>query len=173
MKKIIIGIIVIALIGAGIYFGNTTLQKGSISYLTRGIVVFPVSVNGYPTDINKTLPNTYVNMYAVTPSDTGYQGVLTSTLSTKENGISAKFRVKPGEIVNFLGFNSETTAKNIKTHTFDTPPYKNFTAQDGIGGQLCQINWADSSSKMKINDAGEESCALSLSIPAQDAAASQ
>lgn len=31
MKKIIIAIIVLALVGAGIYFGNTTLQKGSFS----------------------------------------------------------------------------------------------------------------------------------------------
>ncbi len=128
-------------------------------------VVFSVGVNNYPDtkDYSQTKNiDGWVNMYAVTPVASGvYKGALIDTeQATSLNG--AKFSVNYGQIVDFVGFKTQTNAQNATAWTFSAPPYKHF----GKVGELCQTNFLDTENPLMSN--GAPSCATSLGTPYQD-----
>lgn len=136
---------------------------------TTDTVNFSVAANGYPENPTKMLSNTYITMYYVRPVRAGvYEGTYGKTAKTGANGEGAVFSVEPGQIVNFVAFESQFEANNTRHFTFTSPPYKNFSAQDGNAKQLCQINYLDQETKMKIQIDNSYSCAMSMSTPITD-----
>ncbi len=135
--------------------------------INKDPVEFSVGVNNYPDtkDYDQTQNiDGWVNIYKVTPVASGkYAGTLIETKkATSQNG--AKFKVYYGEVVDFVGFKSKSAANAADKWMFGTPPYKHF----GKSGALCQINYLDTSTVLKMSYNGEPSCAESLSIPYQD-----
>ncbi len=135
----------------------------------KGVAVeIPVAANGYPDKQDELIAGAYINMYSVVPVRAGvYEGNLLETSVVSSNGSGAIFKVEPGKIVEFVAFRDAVKAKNTKYWTFTSPPYKNFTAQDGVGGRLCQINFLDKENKMTLSD-GSASCGISMSYPLSD-----
>lgn len=128
-------------------------------------VRFSVGVNDYPDHIPGQRIDGWVNMYKVTPVSNGnYYGELIKTYKSPKD-FGATFDVFYGEIVNFVAFKDYENAVSATSWTFGSPPYKHF----GKGkGQLCQINYLDTSSIMRIKADNSESCATSLTTPYQD-----
>lgn len=147
--------------------GEKLFQKfrGAVTYRQQGeSVKMAVAVNGYPQDPETRLAGAFVSMYAVKPVSEGvYEGTLFETKITGPNGEAAGFLVEPGQIVDFVAFRDNVRAEKAMTWTFSAPPYKNFSAEDGVGGRLCQINFLDSTTKMMLPD-GRESCAVSAGM---------
>lgn len=132
-----------------------------------------VAVNGYSDKPDDLLPNSYVNMYEITFTQKGaYIGKLLETKSTGNGGEGAVFGVQPGQIVDFIGFNKQDNATKSQAWSFTPPPYKNFSAEDGVLERLCQINFLDTKSKLQSN--GADSCVTAkgarggMSVPASD-----
>ena len=101
----------------------------------KGVAVeIPVAANGYPDKQDELIAGAYINMYSVVPVRAGvYEGNLLETSVVSSNGSGAIFKVEPGKIVEFVAFRDAVKSKNTKYWTFTSPPYKNFTAQDGVG----------------------------------------
>lgn len=152
--------------------GLLTLTFAPASFAQSAGVTVEISVaaNGYPEKPSELVPGAYINMYSVIPVRAGvYEGVLVETAIAAADGKGPLFKVQPGQIVNFVTFKDATKAKNTNHWTFTTPPYKNFTAQDGTAGRLCQINFLDKENKMKLSVDGSYSCSTSLGYPLSDA----
>lgn len=114
-------------------------KKGAVVDLTNANVVkYPVIIVNQNDNDQKAIPQAYINMYEIKAVDNIYTGKLISTLPTGKNGTAAVFKVKPGQVVHFLGFQTKAQAKKAITYSpFTTPPYKNFSVDDGVLGQLC------------------------------------
>jgi hypothetical protein len=131
-------------------------------------VSFEVGVNNYPEhqdySLSKNLVGAYVNVYVVDrfqPSN--YKGWLRETIQTDRSGV-ATVKVKPGEVVGFVGFVNKGNAQAATSWIFGAPPYKNFGTD---GDRLCQINTNANKFEYLQNNA-DYACATSLSTPYQD-----
>lgn len=112
-----------------------------------------ITVKNYPPDPAVNLAEAYVLMYKVKPMAPGvYKGTFSSMQNTNKKGDPVKFTVQPGEIVDFIAFSKGNIPDGAKQKwIFNYPPYKNFSAEDGVTGKLCQINFLDASSKISAN----------------------
>lgn len=140
-------------------------KKGAFTELTNGnIVKYPVVVVDENDDNQKPIPYTYINMYEITLVDDTYAGKLVSTLPTGKSGKQAIFKVKPGQVVHFLGFKTKTQAKKVTAYSdFSTPPYKNFSIYDGIFDRLCYTDGIDFDNKLGESDSNVETLSMSCS----------
>ncbi|MFA6521940.1 MAG: hypothetical protein WCT53_06205 [Candidatus Gracilibacteria bacterium] len=165
-KYVVGGLVIVALVAGGIYFGKTGTFKGSFVRL-RGvspITYMQVGANGYPATPSAKLPNVYINMYKVSPVTNGvYVGTLSETRRTGAKGEPVSIKVDPNEIVNFVAFKDYTLAQNVTSWTFTSPPYKRFNTET----QFCQINYMDSKTKMTMS-VGGYSCTTSMTTPTSD-----
>ncbi len=94
-----------------------------------------------------TMPNTYVNMYKIILVNNEYTGKLFKTVSTGKKGKGAKFTVKPGQVVDFMGFSDKKSAMAAKNFVSNgVPPMKNFSPTYGPG--LCHTNGVDFNEKL-------------------------
>ena len=122
-------------------------------------VVFEVATNDYPDhedyNLSQNIPYSYINVYTVDPLT--YYGTLKEIVSTGASA-SASVVVAPGEIIDFLGFQSHAEALAQTAYNFGTPPYKNFGQID----RLCQINYHNAS--QYLQNSADYACATSLSI---------
>lgn len=139
----IVGIAVLA--GVAVYFGNTTLQKGSITPTTpkkqyTGVAI-PITVAA------QGKAGISILKYTVKPGDRSgkiYTGAYAGMLTINNNNGSVKFVIQPGEAVNFVAFVAGNIPKDaMQKWSFDVPPYKNFSAIDGTTGKLCQVKAGD------------------------------
>jgi len=146
---------------------NWCHKSWSVELYKSSDVSMPVEVVDADIDPDKALPNTFVAMYKVGLNKLdGYDDVFeydatqTAVKSTGKDGKAAKFLVKYGEVVYFLGFKTEKEALLVKKHTPETPPLKNF---DGAVGQLCRTAGTDFSAKFEPLD-GQDWCYKSWSV---------
>lgn len=127
-------------------------------------VVYEVGVNNYPDHENNNLsvniPYAYVNVYQVDPIT--YIGTLKQIINTGSNAV-ASVTTGYGEIIDFVGYASQSLAQAQTTYQFGSPPYKNFGQVD----QLCQINYHVAS--QYLNNSIDYACSNSLSTPYQGA----
>ncbi len=139
----IVGIAVLA--GVAVYFGNTRLQKGSITpttpkkQYTGAAIPITVSAEGKA--------GISILKYTVKPGDRSgkiYNGTYSGMQTTGKGYQSVKYVIQPGEVVNFVAFIAgNIPAEAMQKWSFDVPPYKNFSAIDGTTGKLCQVKAGD------------------------------
>lgn len=114
-------------------------------------VVYKVQVIEKTTEqnLNKeavVIPYKYVNMYAIMLVNNEYVGTLVKTMKSGKKA-GASFVVKPGQVVDFMGFSTKALAKAAKSFvTGGVPPMKNFSPTYGPG--LCHTNGVDFSEKL-------------------------
>ena len=137
------------LAGVAVYFGNTRLQKGSITpttpkkQYTGAAIPITVSAEGKA--------GISILKYTVKPGDRSgkiYNGTYSGMQTTGKGYQSVKYVIQPGEVVNFVAFIAgNIPAEAMQKWSFDVPPYKNFSAIDGTTGKLCQVKAGDFSEK--------------------------
>ncbi len=146
---------------------NWCHKSWSVELYKSTDVLMPVEVVDADVDSEKALPNTFVAMYKVGLKKVDgfddvydYDATQQVVRSTGKDGLGAKFLVKYGEVVYFLGFKTEKEALLVKKHIPETPPLKNF---DGAVGQLCRTAGTDFSAKFEPLD-GQDWCYKSWSV---------
>ncbi len=92
------------------------------------------------------IPSQFVNMYAITLVNNEYVGTLIKTIKSGKK-VGAPFVIKPGQVVDFMGFSTKELAKAAKNFmTNGVPPMKNFSPTYGPG--LCHTNGIDFNEKL-------------------------
>lgn len=106
-------------------------------------------------DVGKPLSNVAVGMYNVAIVNNEWWGELVQVKSIPAGKTKAVFSVTPGQIVDFLAFETKAEVKKVKKHHFTVPPYKNFSAEDG-SAEVCHIAGVDITNKLQLASCGNE-----------------
>ena len=123
---------------------------------TKGDASITVEVNNNYQDNAKLVSNVYVAMYNVKVVDNSWFGDLTQYKKINKGQKSVKFVVKPGQVVDFLVFETKDDVMNNKKHQFVTPPQKNFYPNGKP--QLCVVAGVDFGNKLEAD--GKNFCGV-------------
>ncbi|MEK6982342.1 MAG: hypothetical protein AABX38_05405 [Candidatus Micrarchaeota archaeon] len=155
------GILVLVLI-----LSTVSFAAKSSEYIYGRSMDIPVAVNnGLPYWHGWANVDGWVNMYEIVQISPGnYKGILVETKRSLGNS-GANFRIREGQIINFIGFTSQAKAQGATSWTFDTPPYKNFgySPVAGFPNAICQINYGNSNEMLRSSVDNSYSCATSMS----------
>lgn len=142
----------VTLIGASSVFAKSPAQSAlNIAYQATVVKDIADTTNG--------IAKVFVNMYKIKIVNNEYKGTLVKTLSTGKDGYQAVFKIKPGEMVDFLAFKTKALAQKSKNkkHTFEVPPFKNFSVA-GKPMELCHTAGVLTEQKLTNPDTGDTFC---------------
>jgi hypothetical protein len=149
---------------AGVDFGNKLEADGKNfcgvknSYVYAGAnVTVTVEVKESTEDDAKLVSNVYVGMFTAKVVDEMWLGDLFQYKKIEKGQKNVKFAVNPGQVVDFAVFETKQDLLDAaKDYEFTTPPQKNFSAEDGIKGQVCMVAGIDFDKKLEAD--GKQFC---------------
>lgn len=154
---------------AGVDFNNKLEADGKNfcgvknSYVYAGAnVTVTVEVKDSFEDDAKVVSDVYVGMYNAKVVDETWLGDLFQYKKIAKGQKNVKFVVNPGQVVDFAVFETKQDLLDAaKDYEFTTPPQKNFSAEDGIKGQVCMVAGIDWDKKLEAD--GQTFCGKEIS----------
>ncbi len=122
--------------------------KNSYVYSGANAMVTVVVKDSLEDDAN-IVSDVYVGMFTAKVVDSQWLGDLYQYKKIAKGQKNVKFSVFPGQVVDFAVFSTKQDLLDAaKDYEFTTPPQKNFSADDGIKGQVCVVSGIDFDNKL-------------------------
>lgn len=155
---------------AGVDFNNKLEADGKNfcgvknSYVYAGAnVTVTVEVKDSSEDDAKLVSDVYVGMFTAKVVDSMWLGDLFQYKKINKGQKNVKFAINPGQVVDFVVFETKQDMLDAaKDYEFTTPPQKNFSAEDGIKGQVCMVAGIDYDNKLTAD--GKQFCGKEFSL---------
>lgn len=135
--------------------------KNSYVYAGANAMVTVVVKDSLEDDAN-IVSDVYVGMFTAKVVDSQWLGDLFQYKKIAKGQKNVKFSVSPGQVVDFAAFATKQDVLDAaKDYEFTTPPQKNFSADDGIKGQVCMVSGIDFDNKLTTD--GQTFCGKEIS----------